>query len=119
MSRQPSNDSTPVDGVSVGALDGSMVGRWLVTTMGSTHVWDIRDDGVHYQRNPGEGRSQFVADGEAVRLTRVERWPVVGSTSFIWFDDLVAPDLVEQWRQSSRVQSIVRLPETDDGKERP
>ena len=96
------------------ALDEGCVGRWLVTTQGSTHVWDIRPDRVLYRRNPGAESAAFVADGDEVELTRIDRWPAVGATSLIWFDDPVAPELVEQWRQSSTVASITRLPDSTD-----
>lgn len=91
------------------ALDGSTYGRWLVTTQGSTHIWDISSDGVLYRRNPGAASAGFVADGTDVTPTRIDRWPAVGSTSFIWFDDPAAPEFVEQWRQSSTIRSITRL----------
>lgn len=83
-------------------------GRWLVFTKGSVHLWDL-DQGT-YQRLPGEGRSRFDYDEVVVHLTRVERWPSVGSTSFIWYDDPIHPHTLEQWRQSSTIRRIQRLP---------
>lgn len=111
-----SMEKTEVTGsaAEVESLDAAALGRWLVTTQGSTHVWDIRPDRVLYQRVPGENRGTFTADGVVVTLTRVDRWPAVGSTSFLWFDDLDNPHSLEQWRQSSTIRSIRQLPEIAD-----
>ena len=91
------------------SLCAADLGRWLVTTQGSTHVWDIQPDRVLYRRLPGEASRRFVADGVEVELTRIDRWPAVGATSLIWFNDPAFPELLEQWRKSSTVRSIVRL----------
>lgn len=101
---QPRETAGTGDGVSVDQLTADDTGQWLVTTLGSRHVWDL--DAGTYQRIPGATRASFDWDKAVVRLTRVERWPAVGSTSFIWFDDPALPDLVEQWRQSSTIVSI-------------
>lgn len=92
-------------------LAPSMGGRWLVTTQGSTHEWDL--DAMTYMRMPGaESRSGgFPMDGERVLITRVGRWPRVGSTSFLWCDDPASPDRLEHWRQSSTIVSITPLPD--------
>lgn len=92
---------------SIDALSPDDTGRWLVTTQGSRHIWDL--DQRTYQRLPGEGRSSFAHDGGIMTLTRVERWPAVGNTSFIWFDDPTEPHMIEHWRQSSTIVSIERL----------
>jgi hypothetical protein len=105
--------------VNVDALDATMLGRWLVTTRGSTHIWDIRPDRVLYQRRPGGTSASFDADGVEVELTRIDRWPAVGHTSSIWFDDPQMPTLIEQWRQSSTAASITRLPDLDPIEETP
>lgn len=103
-------DTSPSD-LAVDALEATDTGRWLVTTQGSTHVWDIQPGGVLYRRIPGQTSGSFVADDTVVELTRIDRWPAVGSTSFIWFDDPSEPMLLEQWRQSSTIKSITRLPD--------
>jgi len=102
----------PADDIeSVDALSPDMGGRWLVTTQGSQHVWDI--DTMRYARFPGADSisGTFAYDAQTVPLTRVDRWPAVGSTFFIWFDDPLRPDETEHWRQSSAIASIVRLPD--------
>ncbi len=66
-------------------------------------------DAGTYRRLPGPGRGSFDYDGELLTLTRIERWPTVGETFFIWFDDPSVPDLLEHWRQSGRVRTIERL----------
>lgn len=86
-------------------------GRWLVTTArGSRHVWDL--DAWTYQRLPHADAS-FSApqDGQVLSITRVERWPAVGGTSLVWFDDLDAPNLLEHWRMSNVIVSIQRYPD--------
>jgi len=90
---------------SVSELTPQCTGTWLVTTQGSEHVWDL--DAMTYRRLPGRGRGQFALDGVEVRITRVDRWPVLGGTSLIWFDDPEHPERLEHWRQSSRIVSIV------------
>lgn len=102
-------------GDSVESLDASSVGRWKVTTVGSTHIWDIQPGRVLYRRLPGEASESFSADGAEVELTRVDRWPAVGSTSLIFFDDLEVPLLLEQWRRSSTIGSITRLDDALEG----
>jgi hypothetical protein len=93
------------------ALTPQHRGRWLVTSRGSTHVFDL-DLGT-YQRTPGPGRQQFAHDERPMTLTRVERWPTVGEVFFIWLDDPDYPDELEHWRQSSTIRSIVRMPDRD------
>lgn len=84
-------------------------GVYLVTTQGSQHIWNLDD--MTYTRLPGlqskSGSMEF--DAIPVKLTRVERWPEVGSTSFIFYDDLYMPDTLEQWRQSSRIDRIEKI----------
>ena len=84
-------------------------GKWLVTTQGSRHVWDM--DAMTYQRLPGKGRGAFAHDRNTVRITRVDKWPQVGEVFFLWFDDPEHPELLEHWRQSSRIESIELLTE--------
>ena len=92
----------------VQALTPEHRGRWLVTSRGSDHVFDF--DAGTYHRTPSAGRQVFVHDGRTMHLTRVERWPSVDGTFFIWLDDPDFPDLLEYWRQSSPIRSIVSLP---------
>ena len=96
----------------VDALSPESTGRWLVTTQGSQHIWDL--DAMTYRRLPGDASGMFSHDDRVVRITRVERWPAVGGTSFLWFDDPEHPAFVEHWRQSSRIEKIERL---DEGSE--
>jgi hypothetical protein len=83
------------------------MGRWLVSTRGSEHTFDL--DAGTYLRSPRPGHGRFRYDGQAVALTRVERWPQVGGTFFIWVDDPQTPELVEHWHQSSTVLSITKI----------
>jgi hypothetical protein len=46
-----------------------------------------------------------------LRITGVERWPAVGGTSLVWFDDADAPTLLEYWRTSNVIASIQRCPD--------
>lgn len=80
-----------------------MTGRWRVLTRGSEHVWDL--DKMTYTRLPGASSSAFAHDGATASIRSVERWPRVGHTSFLFFDD---PNdaLIEQWRISSTIQRI-------------
>lgn len=82
-------------------------GKWLITTQGSQHVWDL--DAMTYRRLPGEGRGKFAHDGRVVRITRVEAWPRIGQTFLLWFDDPEHPELLEHWRRSSRINNIEPL----------
>lgn len=90
----------------VDALQPGMRGRWLISTVRSRHVWDL--DAGTYQRMPGEGGKTFDFDGRPVVIGRVGRWPEVGRSFLIFFDDPDRP-WMEQWRLSSPVQSIRRL----------
>jgi hypothetical protein len=88
----------------VGALTAAHRGQWLVSTRNTKHVFDL--DASTYRRLPGSHSGAFPDDGRVMRLTRVDRWPAVGGTFFIWLDAPDAPDLIEYWRQSSSVRSI-------------
>lgn len=94
-------------------LDHESEGAWMVWTRGSCHLWDIRRPYPYWTRLPGAGRSLFVGDVEPQRPTRVDRWPVVGCTHFLWFDDPDQPSTAEQWRQSSTIRHIERVERVD------
>lgn len=89
---------------SVDLLGPADRGRWLVTTVTSQHIWDL--DAGTYQRLPGGGQPRFLHDEVVVPIARVERWPAVGATSLVWFDEPAAPLFWEHWRRSSTVVSI-------------
>lgn len=93
----------------VTGLRSGMGGRWLVTTQGSTHVWDL--DAMTYERRPGPNSKSgdFAYDGIANSITRVERWPTVGDRSVVVFDDPEEPQFLEQFRVSSTIVEIRRL----------
>lgn len=94
--------------VSVETLGPDSVGRWLVRSRGSAHIFDL--DAGTYSRRPGAGHARFRHDGHVVRLTRVERWPTLGEPFFIWVDDHEHPAALEHWHQSSPILSITMLP---------
>jgi hypothetical protein len=83
-------------------------GRYLVTSQGSSHVFDL--DAGTYERRPGQGRQAFAHDVRTLALTRVDEWPSVGGMFLIWFDDPDRPDELGHWRQSSIIRSIEALP---------
>lgn len=89
-------------------LDETSTGRWIVTTRGSTHLFDL--DARTYSRTPGTASLHTDHDGLTVPLTRVERWPRVGSSFFIWVDDHDFPAALEHWHQSSEIRSISSAP---------
>lgn len=93
----------------VDQLTADMKGRWIVQTQGSQHIWDL--DAMTYKRLPGT-RSQsgdFPFDRTPMTLTRVERWPRVGDTSLVWYDDPTDGERTQHWRQSSGIISISEL----------
>lgn len=93
----------------VDALTPEMNGSWMVKTQGSQHVWNL--DQLTYTRIPGpHSRSGgFAFDHRPMAITRVERWPRVGSTSLLWYNDPTGPDHAEHWRQSSKIVSITEI----------
>lgn len=99
--------------VSVGAqveeLTAEHTGRWLVTTQGSRHVWDL--DEMTYMRLPTEASKSGAMphDGRPVRIDRVVWWPKVGERSWLWFDDPQYPLFVEHYRINSVIKRIERL----------
>jgi len=98
----------------VSELAPGMTGRWLVATQGSTHEWNL--DTLTYMRIPGPDSlsGPFTLDLERIRITRVSRWPCVGSTTLLFYDDPMRPFDLEHWRQSSRIDSMTELPTTTD-----
>jgi len=107
----PCGQGSPVSHSSaeVEALTPWMGGAWLVVTHGSCHIWDL--DSATYTRIPGaDSRSgSFRFDRQAMAITAVERWPQVGSSFRIWYDDPEAPDRREHWRQSSEILLVTEL----------
>jgi hypothetical protein len=91
----------------VQSIDETSKGRYLVTTQGSQHIWDL--DVMTYQRLPGSSSAAFAHDTSELQITSVERWPEVGRTSLVWFDDPAHPQLLEHWRQSSTIATIELL----------
>lgn len=93
-------------------LTAETEGTWQITTQGTIHEWDV--DNMTYKRMPGpeSHAGVFVHDGRYMQITKVERWPKVGDTFFIWCDD---PDdmFTERWRQSSTIVSIVKIEATE------
>jgi hypothetical protein len=102
-------DRSEVPGREVQELTPEMGGCWLVVTQGSRHRWNLSE--MIYTRIPGPASlsGTFAFDAQPMAITRVERWPRVGSTSLVWFDDPTDPDSAEQWRQSSRIASIIEI----------
>ena len=100
------------DAERVQELTPGMDGRWLVVTRGSAHEWDL--DAKTYMRVPGPASMSgpFAFDSQPMAITRVDRWPRVGSTSRVVYDDPARPDDLEQWRQSSQIASITKIPTT-------
>lgn len=100
----------------VEALTPDSARCWFVTTQGSTHVWDL--DALTNTRRPGPTSLSggFAHDDCAMPISRVERWPRVGDTSLVWFDDPEAPAERELWRQSSTIVSITALPDASPGR---
>lgn len=93
-------------GEQVERLGPNMGGRWLVTTQGSEHIWDL--DEMTYCRLPGESSRRFDHDSRFHPIDRVEWWPAVGECSLIFYTD-PHERLIEQWRQSSTIRRIERL----------
>ncbi len=91
----------------VQAIGETSKGRYRVTTQGSQHIWDL--DEMTYQRLPGKSSAMFEHDAAVLHIGDVQRWPAVGRTSFVWFDDPAHPQLLEHWRQSSTIVSIELL----------
>ncbi|BBY98354.1 hypothetical protein [Mycolicibacterium fallax] len=88
----------------VDELTADMTGRWLVTTQGSTHVWDL--DAWTYTRRPGRGRGNFQGDGVPQRIWCVKAFPKVGESFYVALDDTATR---VQTRVSTEVARIERL----------
>lgn len=87
-------------------------GNFLVTTQGSTHLWEITeshgDVHVSVTRNPN-GRGHFSMDGfpnGRPYTATVKTWPEVGGL-FLNIVSGGAGDI--PWTRSSRIKSIERL----------
>ena len=94
-------------------LNGFTTGVWVVETADSSHIWDLDD--MTYTRRPGpsSGADGREFDGNAMPITRVDAWPKVGESFFVWFDDPDDPDRAEHYRTSSTVQNIRPAPAPD------
>lgn len=105
MSKQPD----PQPGDAVDALTEGMQGRWLVQSRNTSHEFDL--DSMTYTRRPSPTSSQhFPDDGEVIHLGEIVTWPKVGRRHYIVYDDPDCP-LMDQWRISSPITSITRLPD--------
>lgn len=96
--------------ISVQELTPDMKGSWLVTTQGSKHIWNL--DEMTYCRLHSTNLNAMDYDNTVVRITRVEKWPAVGSSSLIFYDDLLNPVFKEQWRICSTIVSIEKIEDT-------
>lgn len=92
----------------VSELTADTGGCWLVTTQGSTHIWDL--DAWTYERRPGRGRGQFQGDGVPQRIWDVKKFPQVGCSFYVELDDTATQ---VQWRLSTEVVSIERITQPD------
>ncbi|MCV7194098.1 hypothetical protein [Mycolicibacterium brumae] len=108
-----SENTTTDEPETITELTSGMGGRWLVTTRGSQHIWDL--DRMTYTRLPGAGRGQFIGDGQPQRIWNIGAWPKVGSSFYLEWDWTYTQ---VQTRLSSTVQRIERLaddePEIED-----
>ena len=85
-------------------LTSDMGGVWLVTTQGSTHIWDL--DNWTYTRRPGRGRGNFVGDGVPQRIWSVGRFPKLGESFYVELDESLTQ---VQTRLSTEVVRIERI----------
>lgn len=106
LGAQPAGGPVEEDGVII-ALAPPTTGRWLITTAKTRHVLDLNTN--EYMRVPSGASQSFACDGEPGRLTRVVL-PCVGLPMMVFFDDPRSP-YIEQWRVTSSVCSISRLPD--------
>lgn len=90
-------------------LNSTMTGRWLVTTGGSQHVWDL--DTLTYTRIPGEGRGNSRYDNVPQRIWDVKAWPKLGCSFYVELD--VSFRQIE-WRLSTAVRRIERMADEGD-----
>jgi hypothetical protein len=93
-------------------LTAESTGRWLVTTQGTRHIWDL--DAMTYARFPGAEslRGSCLADAEDLPILKVLRWPKVGDTAEVLCGNPDTPDLWH-WRRSSTVARIERIGPAD------
>lgn len=96
----------------VDELTSTTGGRWLVTTQGSQHIWDL--DSWTYERRPGRGRGNFQGDGVPQRIWRVGRFPRVGESFYVELDDTATS---VQTRLSTEVVRIERITQPAADKE--
>ncbi len=89
----------------VDELTEDMTGKYLVTTQGSTHLWNI--DEKYYVRNPGPESKSFNIPGyfnnREIYWIKVGVWPKVGSM----FHTILHGDV--PWHQSSTIRSIEKV----------
>ena len=89
----------------VNELTEEMTGSYLVTTQGSTHLWNL--DEKYYVRNPGPlSKSRGIPgyfNGREIRWVEVTRWPKVNDVFFTILNGDVP------WHQSSTIKSIERV----------
>ncbi len=85
-------------------LGPEMTGRWLVSTGGSTHVWDL--NAMTYTRVPGPGRGNSPYDNVALPIWDVKAWPKLGQSFYVELD---ATATQIEWRMSTEVRRIERM----------
>lgn len=107
--RATTNESL-TDDTAIPALGPHTPGRWLVTAKTSHHIWNLQPGRWTYTRLPGPNASPMAFDGEEMVISTVGAWPAVNQQSLLFYDD-PSDDLVEQWRISSRIQTIRALPD--------
>jgi hypothetical protein len=89
-------------------LTAESKGRWLVTTQGTRHIWDL--DAMTYARFPGleSLRGACMADATDLPIVLVRSYPKIGESSEVFCSNPDEPGMCH-WRRSSTVARIERL----------
>lgn len=100
-------------------LNSDMKGRYLVTTQGSEHIWDL--DNMTYQRLHKSGNNAMFYDGQLLAIDEVIQWPEIGQSFYFFFTykytvsgndfDEDVEVLEPRWHLSSTIKSIQLLEE--------
>ncbi len=87
-------------------------GRWLITTMGSTHLLDLDKRIIARSPRVGEARNALDWDNTAQPFIDILIWPQVGQNFAVTYAKTVDPELegsAVRVRTTSIVRSIERL----------
>jgi hypothetical protein len=93
-------------------LKADAKGKYLITTQGSQHLWDMDQEPWTWVRMQKDGLNPMYFDERTQYIRIIEAMPAVGGTFRIWWSE--TPDGMVTWHISSIIVKIEKVEESTD-----